>query len=149
MQVVSKIQTGKTFTTEFDELPEVSKRAIIEYGFQRWINDRVNSTKRTKELTKAEDINALGTDFLKRLQDGKLGVSRTVADPRLGVIVGMVAAKTGKTKKAIRGAIKKQGLEKFVAALGEDNIAKEIDRRAKLADKVNDEAADVLAGLIE
>lgn len=138
MKVTSKIKTGKIFTIDFDALPKASQRALIEYGAQRWINDRVNSTSNAKGIKEPDQIDKLGEDFYERLLEGRLGPVRTSADPRLEVVVDMVAAKAGKTKKATRAAIKEQGLDKFIEALGGDKvIQEEIDRRAKAAQEID------------
>ena len=150
MQVQSTIKTGKVFTMEFEDLPEISRNAIIHYGTQRWINDRVNSTSRSKKLEEAADIDKLGQHFVNCLREGKLGAQRSAVtrDPRLDVVVDLVCAAKGVTKKAVRAAVKEQGLDKFVAALGQETIDKELAKRAKLAEKVTDEATDALNGLL-
>lgn len=149
MKVQATIQTGKVFELDFDSLPDVSKAAIIHYGTQRWINDRTNSTKRAKALDTVEAVNEAGAYFVECLTTGKLGAQRSAVtrDPRLEVVVDLVVAAKGVTKKAVRAAIKDQGLDKFVAALGEKTVSKEMDKRAKLAEQVSDDATAALDAL--
>ena len=156
MLVQSTIQTGATVECEFDELPEVSRDALIRYGFQRWINDRTNSWKNSKKIEEPDALEHYANDMLGRLKEGIIGPQRangSTRHPYIEVVVDMLVEKAkaaGKrlTKKAIKEAISEQGIDKFIAAVGgEDSIKAELERRKEAAAAIDNEALASLEDL--
>lgn len=146
MEVRSTIKTGKVFEYEFDDLPEVSRNALIQYGAQRWINDRVNSTTKSKEITEAKDIDKLGEDILARLQSGVIGRTGGGAtrDPFIEMQVRIVQEILKEAKsitfKVSAKAIRTHGLDKFKDKLGVKKI--ETMAKERLEASANVEVAD-------
>ena len=153
MEVRSKIKTGKVFNYEFDDLPEVSQRAIIQYGAQRWINDRVNSTTKSKEITEHDAVNQLGEDILARLQSGIIGRTGggSTRDPfiemQTRIVQEILKEAKSITFKISSKAIREHGLEKFLDKLGSDKIKDMATERLEAAKEDIDIDLD-LDGLI-
>lgn len=145
-QVTSSIKTGKTFTFEFDDLPPASQQALIQYGAQRWINDRVNSTTKSKEITEEEAINQLGADILERLQKGILGRQggATIRDPRLAFMVDYIAEVKHCTKKAVKEYVKEAGAPAIIEIFEASDKAQDEYARRKEAVALDDITLDGL-----
>ena len=135
MKVQSTIKTGTVFEIDFDLLPEVSREAVIRYGFQRWVNDRVNSTTKSKGLVEKDDVEAYAESVIQRLREGEIGAQRTsaVRDPfietQTRIVQEILRNAKGVKFKDSAAAIKAKGLEKFKEALGANDIEKEAKKR--------------------
>lgn len=152
MQVTSKISTGKVFTFDFDALPPASQKALIEYGAQRWINDRVNSTKKSKGLESVEDINGLGEDMLKRLLEGNVGtVRREAVDPftshQIRYVQEILREHKGMTFAKSKKLIAAKGLEAFKEQIGADLIEKEAHKRMEREKGLDIDLGDLLSDI--
>ncbi len=126
MKVTARIKTKATFEREMSDLPTISQEAIMQYGFQRWVNDRVNSAK---DLDTPEALEAFAEEVLTRLDTGDLGKQAQARDPRKVIVIDWVSRDLKMTKKSVREAIATQGLERFVAIYGEEAIDTEIERQ--------------------
>lgn len=141
MKVQSTIKTGKVIEFDFTALPKVSQEALIKYGAQRWINDRVNSTTNSKKITETETIDQLGLDILARLQAGEIGPQRSgaVRDPfieaQTRIVQEMLKEAKGVSFKDSAKAIRKHGLDAFKEKIGADKIEAEAKKRLDKAKK--------------
>lgn len=123
---------GKTFQLAANRLHESSFIKVLEYGFQRWLNDRVGG----KDTT-LEDKIADTSIFLAKVEDGTwkiIAKTRDTVDLRTRIARKLVMAKLPKDKRKELAESEKDSVNAFLDAV----IAKNAEA---LAPKIDAEIA--------
>ena len=122
--LIKKVQ--ETVEVDFDNLPEISKQYLIEYGLKQRLND-CHSSLTLKDGAKAEDIMQAVHDCLAGLQAGTIRKMREASSNAfenmvqrviLETLRGMGTKSAGvlKTLKAVEAFVEKHGQEKVILA---------------------------------
>ena len=143
---------GHELTAAVDELPQASINALLQYGFQRFINDRANQGG--KEVDTAYK-HGVADAVLAQLKEGWQGRAVSVrADPRETVGAAMLKKAIGKKAWDALGEERQATalaayLVKFASAIDSELARREESRRAARALSGGVDLGALLEGGIE